>query len=283
MYNSSHNLDEQPPSRNPTIHQSSDSHMNGGQQANIGNNNNLTQDNSVTNIYIGYNRLNYQYLELKDSDFSKKLNFLSKFKNYLGVVFFLIITLFFWVFFGPLSGFPFPYIDAINLFFSCFNGKLISQVNASQKDFQNENFFSKPIDEINQLRFQADLYLGILERLSSNGGDCDDRLARTIEAIKSKREQIQCEAEPKQLEKYKQVIEKLEKALNFLHLDQSDNEFKSIEKKLDDTIRWTQTNQPSENVVDEVLNYLLEKSLSSENGKINPSRLGLIYQQSGQI
>jgi hypothetical protein len=254
------------------ISQESNAPMHGGMQVCDGNNNYLSQDNS-THIHI--HRFDSPYLKLKNDDFTTPLHLLGRVQNYIGVILFLLSTLFSWTFFGLGAGFPFPYQQGVDLFMSCFNGKIVEKINSFQKDFQYEGVSSKSVEDLNHILFQANLYLGILERLDPNGGEADDRLAKTIEALKSKKDKIKSVLEPKQKRKYQKVIHHLNNATSFLKSFRGDIEIEKIERALEEVTKRIKSNDVSQSLYKNTITWLLEESLDAQ--KIRPYRLGVMY------
>ena len=255
------------------ISQDTHGYMSGGQQACIGDNNSLTQDNRIS-VNIIYNPAS-PYLKLEKSDFQKPLTLWGRIKNYFGVLLFLISTLISWVLCGLGAGFPFPYQQCINLLFSCFNGKIAEEVNNFQKNLQYEHISSKSVQELNQIFVQADLYLGILKRLASNGGECDDRLAKTIEALKNKKSRIKDKLDPQQTREYQKVLQKIDKFSNLLNSLRNEDEVQKIERVLENVTCRIKLNETPQSLYQDTLTWLLEESLNTQ--KITPYQLGVIY------
>ena len=253
----------------------SGSSMDGGQQAAIGNNIFQHQDNRayVTNNYISSS----PYPKLEDTDFQKPLTRWGRVGNYIGVALFLLLTFISWIVFGLGTNFPFPYQQVVDLFFSCFNGKVEEKSNSFQKNLQYEHISLKSVEELNRFLVQADLYIGILERLISNGGESDDRLARTIEALKNKKYRIQSKLETLQEEKYQKVIQRLDKfSLSaFSKLLRGESEIDKIARVLEEVTQRIKSNETPQSLYQDTLKWLLEESLNTQ--KLTPHRLGIIY------
>ena len=259
------------------ISQDSNSSMDGGQQACIGNNNSQRQDNRtyVTQKTI-YNFAS-PYLNLENTDFQKPLNIWGRVKDYVGVILFLFLTLISWFFYGLGSGFPFPYQQGVDLFLSCFNGEVVQKTNNFQKNFQSEHISSKSVRDLNQILVQADLYLGVLEKLIPNGGESDDRVAKTIEALKDKKTRIQVKLEPIQEKQYQEVIRSLDRfsISRISKLFRGEVEIYKIERVLEEITGRIKCNETPQSLYQDTLRWLLEESLNIQ--KITPYRLGIIY------
>ena len=154
MNQPSSNSEQQPESPQPRIDQHSSGNSPGGQQTIIGNNNNQSQDNSTHyNVHLPYG-------ELRDEDL-EPLTLKGKILSYFGVFIVLVATLIFWFFFGLFINFPFPFRQAVELIDSWFRGKVRSKVNILQKQLQLKDIGSLSIDELNEIDFQARLYLKV--------------------------------------------------------------------------------------------------------------------------
>ena len=267
MSHPSPNSEELPESSQPRVEQHSSGTSLGGQQAAIGNNNNQFQDNS-TNYSFNF------YGELQDADL-ESLSLQGKALSYFGVFIFLVPTLIFWFFFGLFINFPFPFRQAIELIGSCFTGKAESRVNSLQKQLQLENIESQSVKKLNEIDFQARLYLKTLEYLGADKGESHERLARTIEALKQKRVTLQNEIKPRQPRKY-QTVNKVQDFFESFTLNQAEKDLVQIETILTEVTWSIKNDYPSETIVQDTINKL-SREVTRRANKISPARLGLLY------
>lgn len=254
----------------PRIDQHSSGNSLGGQQAAIGNNNNQFQDNSTN--YNNYTFYNY-YGELQDEDL-EPLTLGGKILSYFGVFIALILTLIFWLFFGLFINFPFPFRQALELVASCFRGKVGSKANSLQKQLQLKDTDSLSIDKLNEIDFQARLYLEVLECLGTDKVKNNERLAKTIETLKQKRIILQDQIKPHQPKKY-QTVSKAQDFFESFVLNQTED-LGQIETILVEVTSSIRNGYPSETIVQDALNKL-SKEVTRKAGKISPNRLGLLY------
>lgn len=261
---------EQPENSQSRIEQSPSGNLLGGQQAAIGNNNTQVQDNSTTYINIPCSFYN----ELRDEDL-EPLTITGKILSYFGVFIVLLLTLVFWFFFGLFISFPFPFDQALELLQSCFRGKVTSRVNRLQKQLQLRDVDSLAISELNEVDFEARLYLKILECLGSNKVGNHERLAKTIEALRQKRVMLQDEIQPRQPKKYQNVAKAQDFFESFI-LNQSEEDFMQIEKILVEVTSSIKNSYPSEAIVKDTLDKL-SSEVSQKADKINANRLGILY------
>jgi hypothetical protein len=85
---------------------------------------------------------------------------------------FLISTIFFWLLFGWLADYSFPFGQALDLMLACFKGTISARINTLQQQFQKIDVVPQPenkqqVPKLNNLESQAWLYEGILERGSA--------------------------------------------------------------------------------------------------------------------
>jgi hypothetical protein len=271
MSHPSSNSEQQPESSQPRIDQHSSGNSLGGQQAAIGNNNNQFQDNSTN-----YNNCNFyeNYGELQDEDL-EPLTLRGKILSYLGVFIVLVLTLIFWFFFGLFINFPFPFRQAVELIGSCFRGKVRSKVNSLQKQLQLKDIGSLSIDKLNEIDFQARLYLEILKCLGIDKVKNNERLAKTIETLKQRRIVLQDEIKPRQPKKY-QTVSKAQDFLESFILNQTEEDLVQIETILVEVTSSIRNGYPSETIVQDTLDKL-SREVTRKVSKISPTRLGLLY------
>ncbi|MCY7272745.1 MAG: hypothetical protein LH702_03090 [Phormidesmis sp. CAN_BIN44] len=255
--------EQQSESLQPKITQSSSGNL-GGQQASYGNNNSQYQDNRQTHIY----------LDLQDKNL-EPLTVWGKILSYLKVFAFIVATLIFWVFFGLFTSFPFPYGQAIDLMLCCFKGTVASKVNRLQKRLQLENIDSQSIQRLNKFDFQARLYLEVLECLGANDAESHERLAKTIETLKRKKDELQNELKPRQLRKYR-IVNRVQDFFDSVTLSQAERDLIQIESIIDEVTLTVRKNLPSEKIVQDTV-YELSRAITRRADKTSPSRIGTLY------
>ena len=264
----SDNFSSSPQTDQSRIDQSTDGNFGGAKQAIYGDSNSQTIND---NRKFTFN-FTSPYPDLRDSDFPKPLTFPFNVFNYVGVIFFLVATLASWIMFGGFSKFPFPYWEVIDLISCCFKGNIASAVNNSQLKFQLEHVSSRSLEDLNRSEIQASVYLGILERLGSNSIESNERIAKTIEVLKSRRRRISEAIQPIQTDKYKRVKDRLE----YISLSVVDRDLERIEKIIDDVTQLVVKSQLSDHVMEDTADWLSRKVLKGSE-KISPSRLGVLY------
>lgn len=265
------NSEYQPESPQPEITQDSSGNSLGGQQAAIGNNINQSQNNSTNhNHYYLYG----YYGELQDEDL-EPLTLRGKTLSYFGVFIVLVLTLIFWFFFGLFINFPFPFRQALDLVGSCFRGKVGSKINSLQKQLQLKNIDSLSLDKLNEIDFQARLYLEILECLGVDKVRNNERLAKTMETLKQKRFVLQDQIKPHQPKKY-QTVNKAQDFFESFVLNQTEDDLLQIEMILVEVTSSIRNGYPSETIVKDTLDRL-SREVTRKAGKISPTRLGFLY------
>jgi len=263
----SSNSEQQPTSPQPRIDQHSSGNFTGVQQGAIGNNISQVVDNSTKN----YHNI---YLALQDEDL-EPLSLSGKILCYFKVLVFLVITLVFWVFFGIFTNFPFPYRQAIELMLCCFKGTVASKVNTLQKRLQKEDINDQSIEQLNNLDFQCNLYLGILKYLGTSKAESHERLAQTIQALKQNKIVLQNKIKPNQPQKYK-IVTKVKDSFESITLSRAERDLRKIESILDEVTRAIRNNDPSETILQDTIDRL-SKETTWRAGKISPSRIGILY------
>lgn len=269
MSESSPSSEKQPESPLPRIDQHSSADSRGGQQAAIGNNNNQFQDNSTHFIF---NIDTYEGLQDKDLE---PLSLQGRILSYFGVFIVLVLTLVFWFFFGLFINFPFPYYQAIELIFNCFKGNIGSKVNKLQWQLQLKDTDSQSIEKLNELDFEARLYLLVLERLGADKAESHERLAKTIEVLRRRRTKLQTRIKPQQPKEY-QVITKAQEYLEAITLNQAEKDFMQIETVLNDLVWSIKNDYPSETIVQDAVEKL-SREITRKAAKISPSKIGILY------
>ncbi|MDJ0515081.1 MAG: hypothetical protein QNJ74_02085 [Trichodesmium sp. MO_231.B1] len=100
-----------------------------------------------------------------------------------------------WALFGWLAEYSFPVGESIQLLLSCFHGTVSTKVNKLQKQLQDTEFISQinnqeQIKKLNNLDFQAWLYIEVLDKLGKNEAECHNKITKTIEILKQKKQKF---------------------------------------------------------------------------------------------
>lgn len=198
---------------------------------------------------------------------------------------FLIGSLLFWIFFGWLADYSFPFGQAIDICVACFRGTLASKVNSLQQKFQSIDIVSQPdnqqqVKKLTNLESQAWLYKGVLERLGEFPSTNHERIARTLEALESKRNQILRELVPIRPQKYKFFADVQKSARIFVarfSLDgQAAEDYEQLDRLVTNLVLFAKSRQPSQIILSEVIERI-DILIARNNNQISPYRLRLAY------
>lgn len=208
------------------------------------------------------------------------MSLLGKFLSYFKVSFFLVSALVFWIIFGWFADYSFPYGQVIELIICCFRGTITAKVNQLQKQLQKTDFISQidnqqQIQRLNNLDSQAWLYLGILDRLGNNSSESNEKLAKTIEALRNKKYEILDELNPRRYGKYR-TLSKIQDFVKSITSSKTQKDFLQIEKIIDELIKAVRNSHPSETIIKESLDVLTQETAKNAH-KISPNRLRIIY------
>ncbi|MBD2035995.1 hypothetical protein H6F76_13300 [Leptolyngbya sp. FACHB-321] len=200
--------------------------------------------------------------------------------NYIKVVGFLLCALVFWVLFGWLADYSFPFGQALELMFACFEGTVSAKINSLQQHLQRTDVVSQPdnkkqVQKLNNLESQAWLYEGILERLGADPSANHEKIARTLEALEYKRSEILQELEPRRPRSY-QVLAGLQDATRAFLASQAEKDYEQLQKIVTNLVLFTRSRLPSQIVLSEVINKLAAEITQNTN-QISPYRLRLAY------
>lgn len=201
--------------------------------------------------------------------------------NYFKVLIFLISTLIFWLLFGWIADYSFPFAQAIELVFCCFSGTISTRVNILQKKFQQSvDTVVKPsnhrqLQKLNQLNAETFLYIGILERLGANTAQGNERIAKTLEALRYKQSKIRGQLDPYKPQNYRKFDE-VQNFFESLVLTREHKDFQRIESILNESIVAVKNADPSDTAIQDSINELLVATSKRAN-KVSPARLRLIY------
>jgi len=199
---------------------------------------------------------------------------------------FIVSALVFWIIFGWFGDYSFPYGQVIELILCCFRGTIAAKVNNLQKQLQKTDFVSQldnqqQIQRLNKLDSQAWLCMGLLERLGANTAESNERIAKTIEALKSKKIEILDELNPRRPEKYRKLA-KIQNFFEYITLSKAQKDFIQIEKIIDEVVLAVKNSQPSETIIQESLNKLSRETARNAE-KISPYRLRIMYKIGGLL
>lgn len=122
---------------------------------------------------------------------------------------------------------------------------------------------------------QAWLYEGILERLGADPSVNHEKIARTLEALEYKRNEILQELEPRRPKSYR-VLAGLQDSARTLLATQAENDYEQLQKIVTDLILFVRNRQPSQIILSEAITRLASE-IAQNKDKISPYRLRLAY------
>ncbi len=188
--------------------------------------------------------------------------------------------MFFWVLFGWLADYSFPFGQALELFLSCFTGTISAKVNSLQQQLQKTDIISQPrnteqVQKLNNLESQAWLYKGILERLGADPSANHEKIAKTLEALEYKRSEILQELEPRRPRNYRILAGIQDSARDFL-ASQAEKDYEQLEKIVTNLVLFASSRQPSQVILSEVIRKLAAE-IAQNSDQISPYRLRLAY------
>ncbi len=191
-----------------------------------------------------------------------------------------MLVLALWVLFGWLADYSFPYGQVIELILSCFRGTVAAKVNNLQKQLQRTEVVSQldnqqQIQKLNNFDAQAWLYIGILERLSTNKAGSNIRIAKTIEALKQKKSEVLDELEPRRPKKYR-TLARVQNFLETITSSKAQKDFIQIEEIINRLIWMVKSSQPSETIIQDLIERLSIEAVRKAD-RISPDRLRLMY------
>ena len=186
----------------------------------------------------------------------------------------------FWVLFGCFADYSFPYGQALELLLACFKGTVSARVNSLQQQIQRIEVVSQPdnlqqIQRLNNLESQAWLYEGILERIGEDPSANHEKIARTIEALEYKRNEILQELEPRRPGKYRILADVQDYARSLL-ASQAEKDYIRLERIVTNLVVFANSRQPSQIILAEVIERITIETTQNAN-KISPYRLRLAY------
>lgn len=163
---------------------------------------------------------------------------------------------------------------------ACFKGTISARINNLQQQFQRIDLISQPdnkqqIQKLNNLESQAWLYQGVLERLGENPAANHEKIAKTIEALEYKRNEVLRELEPRRPRKYR-TFAGIQSQTRSLLASQAETDYERLEKLVDNVIIFTRSREPSQNIFSEVIERIAVEITQNAN-QISPYRLRLAY------
>jgi chromosome segregation ATPase len=192
----------------------------------------------------------------------------------------LICTILFWLLFGWLADYSFPFGQALDLMLACFKGTISARVNTLQQQFQRTDVVpqldnKQQVPKLNNLESQAWLYEGILERLGADPFANHERIARTLEALEYKRSELLQELEPRRPRNY-QILTGIQDAARVLLASQAEKDYEQLQKIVSNLVLFTRSRQPSPIILSEAITKLAAEIGQNAN-QISPYRLRLAY------
>ncbi|MEA5449076.1 hypothetical protein VB780_10885 [Leptolyngbya sp. CCNP1308] len=252
----------------PGMNQTASGFFGGGQQAANGDGNYQYQDNRQ--IYVSLDP--YTLLEDKDLE---PLSFWGKTSNYLTVFFFLLFTFVFWAIFGLFTTFPFPLEQVKTLIFSCLSGNISSKINKLQKKWQRETSTTDSVEELNNLDFQARLYLKVLQNLGSKSPESRERLAQTIETLKLKKQKVEIDLQPLQGSRYSNIF-RIQEQFESILATKGERDLTHIDELLSQIAFFMKNQEPSNDIL-HTLNQKVTEEIEKNIENISPANLGILY------
>lgn len=192
----------------------------------------------------------------------------------------MLFSVLFWVLFGWLADYSFPFGQALELFLSCFTGTVAAKINSLQQQLQRTDVIPQhdnvqQVQKLNNLESQAWLYKGVLERLGGDPSVNHEKIAKTLEALEYKRSEILQELEPRRPRSYRVLGEIQDYARDFL-ASQAEKDYEQLQKIVTNLILFTRSRQPSQIILSEAIAKLTLEIAQSSN-QISPYRLRLAY------
>lgn len=200
--------------------------------------------------------------------------------NYVKVFLFLLGALVFWGLFGGLADYAFPFGQALELVLACFRGTIASRVNNLQQQFQGIEVIPQPnnkkqVQKLNNLESQAWLYQGVLERLGEDPSANHEKIARTIEGLEFKRNEILKELEPRRPQKYRTFLNIQNQARSLL-ASQAERDYERLDRIVTNTVLFTRSQPRSNSIFSEVIRKV-SVEITQNASYISPYRLRLAY------
>lgn len=164
--------------------------------------------------------------------------------------------------------------------FACFQGTLAEKVNSLQKQIQRTDVVSQQgnkeqLKRLNELESQVWLYKGILERIGSDPSVNHETIARTLEALDNKRDEIIEELEPRKPKSYR-IFTDLQDSARTLLASQAENDYEQLQKVVANLVVFVRAKNPSQTILEDAISELA-REITSRSSQISPYRLRLAY------
>ena len=161
-----------------------------------------------------------------------------------------------------------------------FRGTISSRINSLQQQLQRVEIVSQPdnkqqVQKLNNLESQAWLYQGVLERLGEDPAANHEKIARTIEALEFKRNEILQELEPRRPQKYR-TFARIQNRARSLLASQAERDYERLEKIVTNVVLFARSRQPSRDIFSEIIARIAVEITQNAN-QISPHRLRLAY------
>jgi len=192
----------------------------------------------------------------------------------------LIFTLLFWLLFGWLADYSFPFGQALELILACFKGTISAKVNTLQQKLQRTDIVSLPsnkqqVQKLNNLEAQAWLYKKVLENLGSDPSTNHEKIAKTLEALEYKRIEFLQELEPRKPQRYR-ILTRIQDYARTIVASQAEKDYEQLQKIVTNLVFFTRALEPSPNFFSDVINKLATE-IAHNADKVSPDRLRLAY------
>jgi predicted nucleic acid-binding Zn-ribbon protein len=186
----------------------------------------------------------------------------------------------FWLLFGWLADYSFPFGQALELMLACFNGTVSSKINTLQKQLQQADVTAsgkniQQVKKLNNLESQAWLYKSILDRLGNDSSVNHEKIALSIEALEYKRHEILRKLEPQRPKSYR-VLARVQDSAREILVSQAEKDYEQLEKIVNNLAAFTKRRQPSQTILSKVIKQLAIE-ISQSSNQISPYRLRLAY------
>ncbi len=131
------------------------------------------------------------------------------------------------------------------------------------------------VNKLIKLESQAWLYQGVLERLGRHADLSHERIAKTIEALEYKRNEVLQELEPRSSEKYR-TLANIQEYTRSLLASQAEKDYIRLEKIVSNLVNFLINRRPSKTIITELLERVTIE-ISQNAKEISPYRLRLAY------
>lgn len=200
--------------------------------------------------------------------------------SYLKVFILIFSTLIFWLLIGYLADYSFPYGQALNLLSGCFTGKVEAKLNNLKREFQNTDFISqksseKQIKKLNNLNSKALFYISILEGFSTENSENRESVAKAIELIKRRKEEITEEFLESSPANYR-LARELQDIFYHAFKSQAAIDLEKLESIFSKLIKSIQKEQPLNLIIRNLAEEIAEE-ISKNTRKIRSNNFAILY------